>query len=104
MRQPSIFNRDKAALLEAVLERYDVRFRPTVTGNQKVRCLNRDAHPNGDRNPSASVNLGRGLYHCFACGISGDGYDIMYEIEGAKAAQVNELLRPGVVKEESEWL
>ena len=104
MQQPSIFSRDKTALLEAILERYDVRFRSTVNGNQKVRCLNRAAHPNGDRNPSASVNLGRGLYHCFACGLSGDGYDILYELEGLKAAAVNELLRPGVVKEESEWL
>lgn len=104
MRQSSVFSRDKTALLEAILERYDVRFRHTATGNQKVRCLNAAGHPNGDRNPSASISLGRGLYHCFACGLSGDGYDLMYELEGMKAQAVNAMLEPGQVKEESEWL
>lgn len=104
VRSNSPFSRDKAALLAAVLDRYGVRYRHTATGNQKVRCLNKSAHPGGDRNPSASVRLGAGLYNCFACGLSGDGYDIMLEIEGMKATQVNEALKPGVVKEESDWI
>lgn len=104
MRRSSAFAGDKTALLEAVLDRYDVRFRPDHTGNQKVRCLDSTAHPNGDRNPSASVRLPVGLYNCFACGLSGDGYDLMLALEGMKAKDVNEALKPGAVKEESEWI
>ena len=102
--QSAVFGRDKTALLEEVLERYAARYRPHHSGNQKLSCINQDAHPNGDRNPSASVNLNKGLYHCFACGLSGDGYDLMLELEGMKAKDVNATLRPGAVKEEPEWL
>ena len=52
------------------------------TGWQKVSCFYEAGHPHGDRNPSASVHLGKGRYNCFACGIRGDIYDLMHELYG----------------------
>jgi len=100
----SIYNRDRTKLLEDVLERYGSRYRPSYKGNQKVRCIDSRAHPNGDRNPSASVNLGKGVYHCFACGLSGDGYSLLKALEGWDAKQVNEFMDSPRQVEESEWL
>jgi hypothetical protein len=35
-----------------------------------------------DKTPSFSVNDGKGLFHCFGCGASGDVFDFTMEIEG----------------------
>jgi hypothetical protein len=41
-----------------------------------VRCFaDRDAHQRGDRNPSCSVNLQHGAWHCHACGAKGGAFD-----------------------------
>ena len=41
-----------------------------------VRCFaDPDAHRRGDRDPSCSVNLGHGAWHCHACGAAGGAFD-----------------------------
>lgn len=47
--------------------------------NQKIKCLN-PAHV--DRNPSMSVDLYRGVFHCFSCGFSGKLTNLYYETFG----------------------
>ena len=36
---------------------------------------NPDAHAHGDRDPSCSVNLESGAWHCWGCGAAGGAYD-----------------------------
>ncbi len=86
----SLFDTDKRRLMEFVLDRYQVRYHPTKSRWQKVHCFNEEGHKLGDRNPSASVNLDWGYYHCFACEMEGDGYDIMKRLEGWDVKQVND--------------
>ena len=72
----------KVELLQAFLEEKGL-FVPQGFGEwHKVSCFNDVAHPRGDRNPSASVNLRTGRYHCFACDLGGDVYDLLYQLEG----------------------
>src|SRR5689334_16373845 len=41
-----------------------------------VRCFgNPEAHRRGDRDPSCSVNLQHGAWHCHACGAKGGAFD-----------------------------
>jgi hypothetical protein len=41
-----------------------------------IRCFaGPDAHQRGDRDPSCSVNLEHGAWHCHACGASGGAFD-----------------------------
>jgi len=87
----SLFDTDKTELMLFVLERYQCRYKPNRMGWQKVRCLDKGAHYHGDRNPSASVNLGIGRYHCFSCGLEGDGYELLRHLEGLNVKQVNDM-------------
>ena len=34
-----------------------------------------DAHAHGDRDPSCSVNVESGAWHCWGCGAAGGAYD-----------------------------
>lgn len=41
-----------------------------------VGCFaNRDGHAHGDRDPSCSVNVESGAWHCWGCGAAGGAYD-----------------------------
>jgi len=95
----SLFATDKTQLILWVLDHYQVKYNPNKYSNQKISCLNYYAHPHGDRNPSASVSLEKGMYHCFACGTSGDGYSIMKAVEGWGVKQVNEAFGGELVNE-----
>lgn len=89
----SLFERiDREEALRAVLDHLGARYKPHKMGWQKISCVNKDAHPNGDRNPSCSINLGIGRVKCHSCGLRGDWAGIMYEIEGMKADAVIALL------------
>ena len=66
----------KGELLRSFLEARGVRLSGSF-GWRKVSCFNKAAHPRGDRNPSASVNLKTGRYKCFACDLSGDVFDLI---------------------------
>lgn len=103
----SLFNTDKEMLMLFVLDKYDVRYSASRSGWQKVRCFNEYGHGvRGDRNPSGSVNLAYGYYRCFACGLSGDGYEILRELEQWGVKQVNEAFGGEVISsdERGTWL
>jgi hypothetical protein len=70
----------KGELLTQFLEERGVRLHVRA-GWQKISCVNDAAHPRGDRNPSASVNLTEGKYKCFACDMGGDVYDLLKVLE-----------------------
>jgi hypothetical protein len=84
----SPFNADKPELLHKFLDRYGVRYNRNRIGWQPVSCVDSGAHPKGDRNPSASVNLTVGYYTCHACGLKGDTFSLMLELENMKAVDV----------------
>ena len=100
----SPFSANKQELLRSVLERYDVRFSRVRRGWQQISCLDSEAHPRGDRNPSASANLDVGYYTCHACGLKGDGFALMLHLEGMKAADVLAELKQERGKVEETWL
>ena len=85
----SLFDTDKTELLMFVLDRYQCSYKPSRMGWQKIRCIDKNAHLHGDRNPSASVSLSIGRYHCFSCGLEGDGYELMLHLEGKGVKDVN---------------
>lgn len=87
----SPFRCDKTELLRRVLNRYDVQLRPRL-GWQPVSCINRGWHARGDKNPSASAHLGYGRYTCHACGLHGDGFQLMLELENMQAKEVLKVL------------
>lgn len=95
---------DKSELLELVMDRYDVRFHPSRNGWQSVRCPNVDAHSRGDSNPSARISMQYGVFVCHGCGLSGDGYTLLMEIEGLTFPQAKEQLGSEYVPIESEFL
>lgn len=92
----SVFTDDKPDLMRRVLDYLGVSYHPGHT-TQMVSCPG-PAHMRGDRNPSASVHLGKGSFRCFACGLAGDGYDLLKELEGLSAREVNEILELGDVE------
>lgn len=75
------FGQDKGELLANYLEERGVHFHRGRLGWQKVRCFG-VGHLYGDRNPSASVNLTRGYYRCFGCGLHGDVFDLIQAEKG----------------------
>lgn len=77
---------DKAELLRTYLSDRGLQL-PSGSGRRQVSCFNKDAHPRGDRNPSASVDLSKGRYKCFACGLEGDVYDLYMQETGLSFAQ-----------------
>ena len=49
---------------------------PSWAARASVRCFaDPEAHRRGDRDPSCSVNLTHGAWHCHGCGASGGPYD-----------------------------
>jgi len=101
----SPFEVDKGDLMRNVLDFLNIKYRREFRGWQKVRCPS-EYHRHGDRNPSASVNVPVGQYHCHACELKGDGFDLMHKVEGLLAKDALEALGGGVVAKrvESEWL
>lgn len=83
---------DREDGLRAVLDHLGVRYNSGKLGWQKVHCPNKAAHPQGDRNPSCSVNLGIGRVKCHSCELRGDWAGVMYQIEGVKVDEAVTLL------------
>ena len=47
-----------------------------ATVEASVRCFaDPDAHAHDDRDPSCSINLTHGAWHCWGCGAKGGAYD-----------------------------
>jgi DNA primase len=66
-----------------VLAHYDLAI--VGHGDQaKVLCPFHD-----DSRPSCSVNLGKGLWHCFGCGNSGNVLDFVHRMETKDGATVS---------------
>jgi len=94
----------KSEALQTFLEEAGIHLHQRQ-GWQKVSCFNKDGHPHGDRNPSASVNLGTGRYNCFACGLGGDVYDLMQELYGWSYMQAKDKLGTDMPEiEEPTWI
>jgi hypothetical protein len=94
----------KGELLSQFLEERGVRLHSRY-GWQKISCINDSAHPRGDRNPSASVNLTEGKYKCFACDMGGDVYDLLNVLEGLTYKQaLTTLGSVAPLREEETWL
>lgn len=96
----NLFDVDKTELMRLVLDRYDTPS-PMRSGWSSIRCIHPD-HP--DRSKSAGVNLGRGKFRCHACGLAGDGFDIMQQIEGLGVKDVLGMFGLKGAEEETEWL
>ena len=96
---------DKSQLMEVALDRYNVHFVSTRSGWQPVRCPNELGHAHGDTNPSASLHLGYGAINCHGCGLKGDAYSIVMDIEQLDFRAAVELLgEPNVEEEQSDWI
>ncbi len=95
---------DKSELMEQVLDRYGIQFRASHNGNQTVHCPNPDGHVHGDRNPSASVNLAKGLFICHGCDLRGDGYNLIMQIEGLTFLEAKEQVGEVYVPTESDFI
>lgn len=64
-----------------------------------VRCFaNRGAHRRGDRDPSCSVNLEHGAWHCHACGARGGAFDAAIALGYANRAAIDLMIRNGLVE------
>lgn len=83
---------DKAELMEKVMDTYDVQFRPSYSGWQSVRCPNDYGHANGDKNPSARLNLTLGGFACHGCEMRGDAYSVVMQMEGVDFVAAKEML------------
>lgn len=90
--------------MRGVLEHLGVRYRHPRWGWQQVHCPNDAGHRHGDTNPSASVNIALGKFHCHACDLHGDGFDLMRTLEQKNAPAVLAMLNMKGGKEESTWL
>jgi len=95
---------DKTETLITVLDRYQTRYNPNRNGEQSISCPNTEAHTHGDRNPSCSLNLGKGVLYCQGCGLSGDAYSIIMQIEHIEFLEATEQIGKPRVEIESDWL
>lgn len=50
-------------------------------------------HTNGDKNPSASMQQGTTIAHCFGCGWSGNAVSFIAELEGVSPLKATQWLR-----------
>ena len=64
-----------------------VKVPPSAQTNVDLRCFAEgDAHKNGDRKPSLSLNVETGQWHCHGCGASGGTYKAALALGRDKAA------------------
>ncbi|NJP50069.1 hypothetical protein HCJ93_08285 [Streptomyces sp. SBST2-5] len=80
--------------LAPILAHYGVDLHEGRWGNEMVCC---PVH--GERRASMSVSVQKGLFHCFACGASGDAVKLVKLMEGCDFAdalrRAEEILRAG---------
>ena len=66
-----------AGVFPAVMSELFPNMQTTGKGQALVSC---PFHQ--DESPSLSVNLSAGLFHCFACGSKGNGFDLFMKVRG----------------------
>lgn len=71
---------------EAVLANYGLEATGQAT-EQMIKCPFHD-----DRSPSCSINLGKKVFHCFACGEKGTILDFVARLESCSIAAAAQLL------------
>ena len=85
--------KEKGILLEALLRQHGVEVKGAYSRKWgKARCIRKELHNRGDRNPSMSVSLVYGQVSCFACGLKGDVYELAKLLHGWDARQTNKLI------------
>jgi len=57
----------------------------------KYRCFRRDAHSQGDANPSLTMN-DRGYWKCHTCAIGGDFFQLYMDVKGLPSERFHEVL------------
>lgn len=95
---------DKGAALAQFLDQHGVRYRSGYMGWQSVSCPNPNGHVHGDRTPSARVNLTHGGFTCMGCGLSGDVYSLIMELNRCGFKEATELIGSPVSLSESDYL
>ena len=83
---------DKGKALADFLDTNGVRYKPTYMGWQSVSCPNTNGHVHGDRTPSARINLTHGGFACMGCGLSGDIYNLIMELNNCDFKQATQLI------------
>lgn len=64
-----------------------------------VRCFaDPEAHSRGDRDPSCSINLEHGAWHCHACGAAGGAFDAATARGYSDRAAVDLMVAHGLIK------
>lgn len=68
-----------------------------------MRCFaNPDGHRRGDRDPSCSVNLVHGAWHCHGCGARGGAFDAATAKGHTDRSAIDLMVRHGVVESRAE--
>ena len=64
-----------------------------------VRCFAEpEAHARGDRDPSCSINLTHGAWHCHGCGASGGPYDAAIHQGHTRRSAIDLMITHGLTK------
>ena len=64
-----------------------------------VRCFaDPDSHSRGDRDPSCSINLEHGAWHCHACGAAGGAFDAATARGYSERAAVDLMVAHGLIE------
>ena len=73
-----------------------------ATGEASVRCFaDPAAHAHDDRDPSCSVSLVHGAWHCWGCGAEGGAYDAALELGRSPREAMDLLISFGIAERRS---
>ena len=68
-----------------------------ATVEASVRCFaDPDAHAHDDRDPSCSINLAHGAWHCWGCGAKGGAYDAALRLDRSPLQAMDLLVAFGI--------
>lgn len=66
-----------AEAMSAVFDHYGLKYPQASTGQRSIHCPVHD-----DANASATLNLEKGVFYCFACGAGGNAAHVVMAREG----------------------
>jgi DNA primase len=79
---------------EKILNYFNIRNAHRSGSDIQFSCPFPD-HYRGDRNPSAGINTGSGVWHCFSCGRKGTLISFVADLEGVSQAVAARWIREG---------